>query len=108
MGDTYVRLSAEASAGWRFDGWSGDADCGDGTVKMSDARACTANFSPVQAPEYLLSIDVLGSGSVTSSPTGIALRKRLPGVVRRGHDRHAHDPGRWRLGLRLVVRRRRL
>ena len=67
---TVVTLTASASAGSFFAGWSGDcsgtASC---TVTMTQARAVTATFLPA----YPLSVTGAGSGSgsVTSSPSGI-------------------------------------
>lgn len=39
-----VSLSAAASSGSVFTGWGGDADCSDGSVTMSAAVNCSANF----------------------------------------------------------------
>ncbi len=68
-----VQLSASADPGSVFAGWSGDIDCGDGTVRMNKHQACTATFDLVPPPSYLLTVSTggTGSGSVTSSPSGI-------------------------------------
>ena len=40
-----VNLTASPSPSWSFAGWSGDADCLDGTVTMSADRYCLAAFA---------------------------------------------------------------
>ena len=52
---TVVMLTATPDSGSTFAGWSGDADCGDGSVTMSATRTCMATFS-----------------TAGSSPTGLA------------------------------------
>ncbi len=44
LSGTNVVLTAVASGGSVFAGWSGDADCSDGSVTMSGDRSCTATF----------------------------------------------------------------
>jgi hypothetical protein len=70
--DTVVTLTAGASAGSLFGGWSGcdsvsGATC---TVTMNAAKSVTATFTLQQ---FTLSVfkTGLGSGTVTSNPTGI-------------------------------------
>ena len=68
---TVVTLTATAEAGATFGGWSGDADCSDGSLTMDAARACTATFNPI--PSWTLSVSRAGSGggTVTSAPAGV-------------------------------------
>jgi hypothetical protein len=47
---TGVTLAPMPAAGQRFFAWSGDADCSDGVLTMSAARACTAVFLPALPP----------------------------------------------------------
>ncbi|HEX2163717.1 MAG TPA: OmpA family protein [Thermoanaerobaculia bacterium] len=47
---TVVTLTATPEAECRFTGWTGDADCSDGTVTMNGDRLCVANFQEVAAP----------------------------------------------------------
>src|SRR3989338_4135291 len=66
-----VRLTATPASGYTFTSWTGDADCTDGSVTMTAARSCTANFSVVQ---YALTVAIspAGGGSVISTPAGIS------------------------------------
>ena len=41
---TLVTLTATADPGWVFAGWTGDAECGDGVVTLTQATTCTATF----------------------------------------------------------------
>ena len=71
--NTTVSLTALASSGSSFTGWSGSACYGAGTctVKMDAARSVTATFT---LNSYQLRIGIMdggGSGTITSSPPGI-------------------------------------
>ncbi len=69
---TEVTLSANPTAGSEFKGWSGSCTgTGSCKVSMSAAKSVGAEFAPV--PKFALSVSTTGngSGSVTSSPTGI-------------------------------------
>ncbi|MCP4202860.1 MAG: CSLREA domain-containing protein [bacterium] len=65
-----VTLTATADTSSTFAGWSGDADCTDGTVTLDADTSCTASFDPNQRT---LTVNLAGSGSgtVTSAPAGI-------------------------------------
>jgi len=64
-----VTLTATAAAGSTFTGWSGactgTAAC---TVTMNANKSCTANFAQTNA---MLTVTKVGSGSVSSKPSGI-------------------------------------
>jgi hypothetical protein len=73
---TALTLTAEASAGSEFAGWSGGSCSGTGScaLTMNAAKTVTATFNlkPVVV-EYALAIEKIGTGTgkVTSSPAGI-------------------------------------
>jgi streptogramin lyase/6-phosphogluconolactonase (cycloisomerase 2 family) len=65
-----VVLSAAASAGSRFAGWSGAGCSGTGTctVALTSSRLVTATFNQ----QFTLTVTRVGSGTVTSSPSGVS------------------------------------
>jgi hypothetical protein len=67
---TNVTLTPAAGAGFIFSGWTGDADCFDGSVVMTGDRSCTASFS---LNTFTLTVSAAGTGfgSVSSSLAGI-------------------------------------
>ena len=73
VGGTAVTLTASAAAGSSFAGWSGGGCTGTApcTVTMSTAQVVTAAFT--QIPSFMLSVVAsgAGSGTVTSTPSGI-------------------------------------
>jgi formylglycine-generating enzyme required for sulfatase activity len=73
---TTVTLTAQAAGGSTFTGWNGEGCSGTGScvVQATQARQVTATFSVSPTPQYQLTVSLsgLGSGSVTSSPAGIA------------------------------------
>jgi hypothetical protein len=72
---TVVTLTASASAGSAFTGWSGGGCTGTAscTVTMNQARNVTATFA-ADPTAHTLTVSVVGSsgGSVISTPSGIA------------------------------------
>jgi len=73
--DTDVTLTAVATAGYRFGGWSSDqGDCSgtsDCVISMKKARKIKATFDPLPA-KATLTVTKVGSGTVTSSTGGIS------------------------------------
>jgi hypothetical protein len=41
-------LSASPEDGWQFIGWTGNADCADGSVTLNANKSCTATFARYQ------------------------------------------------------------
>jgi virginiamycin B lyase len=70
---TQVTLTASASASSSFSGWNGGGCSGTSpcVVTMNAALSVTATFNPI--PSFMLSVvpSGTGSGTVTSSPSGI-------------------------------------
>jgi hypothetical protein len=74
-----VTLQAVAANGYTFSGWSGHADCVDGSVTMNTNKTCTATFTPRTGQTPKLTVTIVatattagtGKGVVTSSPAGI-------------------------------------
>lgn len=72
---TAVTLTAQATTGSTFSGWSGacTGSSNSCTVSMGSARSVTANFSTeVTTRTLTLSKSGNGTGSVTSSPSGLS------------------------------------
>jgi uncharacterized protein (DUF2141 family) len=71
--NTFVTLTPAADPGSTFAGWSGDADCSDGSVTMTAATSCSATFDVEAPPSYTLTVATAGAGSgtITSAPVGI-------------------------------------
>jgi len=69
---TQVTLTATAATGYTFAGWSGGG-CTTGTCTVTVTSATTV--SPIfnsTATSYALTVTIVGSGTVTSSPAGIS------------------------------------
>ncbi|GEM_PF-2844568 len=68
-----VTLIPNPLGGWYFKFWAGDADCSDGTITMDKNKSCTAVFTSSPPTSSTLQVNKSGSGSgtVTSSPSGI-------------------------------------
>ncbi len=66
-----VVLSESAGAGFKFSGWTGCTKEASGKceVTMSEAKTVKATFTAV--PTFELKVEKTGSGTITSSPSGI-------------------------------------
>jgi len=71
---TPVTLTATPAAGFSFAGWNGDGCSGLGScvVTVDAATNIVAAFLANTAPTETLSLDITGTGTVTSAPAGIA------------------------------------
>ncbi len=68
--NTSVTLTASADAGSNFTGWSGACSgTGSCVVSMAAAKSVTATFTSTAS--YVLTVSTVGSGSVSSNPSGI-------------------------------------
>jgi len=67
---TIITLTATPASGSTFGGWTG---CTNGVVTLTANSTCTATFNPAAPQTYTLTIAKSGSGTgtVTTSPTGI-------------------------------------
>jgi hypothetical protein len=63
---TLVKLTPTPATGSVFTGWSGAADCADGTVILSAALACTATFSVQPPPTAEIVVDNGAAGTQSS------------------------------------------
>ncbi len=64
---TSITLTPTPTAGSTFAGWSGDADCTDGSVTMSADKICTATFNLVPASYGVTA--TAGAGGIVVPPT---------------------------------------
>jgi hypothetical protein len=82
LSGTAVTLTASPASGWGFSGWSGACSgTGPCTVQMTSQRSVTATFSQ---PSYVLTLVRSGSGTVSSSPSGISCGSDCSGSYQGG------------------------
>jgi hypothetical protein len=63
-----VTLTATADPGWVFVGWSGDLDCTDGVVTLTDPTTCVATFA-LTAPLFAKQAPLNGGSTGTRRVT---------------------------------------
>ncbi len=68
---TIVELSATPAPGWQFSSWSGNLNgtVNSASILMSSNKNLTANFTQI-VPQYTLTANTQGSGSVSLNPSG--------------------------------------
>ena len=69
---TVVTLTAATGSGWTFEGWDAPCDSGATTCQITMNSDQDAHASFTELESYALRVTVSGSGSVSSSPGGIA------------------------------------
>jgi hypothetical protein len=69
---TSVTLTATASTGWQFSGWSGSCSgTGSCIVNMNSNKNVGATFTQISPTTYTLTTSISGNGLISSSPVGI-------------------------------------
>lgn len=81
-----VTLTATPPGGAAFTGWNGACSGTSSTCQLISnvAQNAIATFSPNPASTYILTVQLSGNGSVTSSPTGIVCGSDCSGTYARG------------------------
>jgi hypothetical protein len=92
---TVVTLTPTPDSGWQFDNWSGAGDCTDGSVTMTVALTCTANFSliPIVVPNVVNLSQSAAQSALTTAGLTVGTVTTVPSETVGAGNVISHMPG---------------
>jgi hypothetical protein len=96
-----ISLSTSPGAGYVFAGYTGDADCLEGSVTMDAAKSCGAKFNRILGSADSLAVDLDGDGA-----GDLAIYNSVLGTWFLAHNDQANDfafaGGHWSEGWQII------